>query len=284
VSDAAPSPDSRDVTPRPFLPVGGRRLAIPRSGAWRLVFAVLLGCSCLFVATAAWAGQELAFHVAFQPDELGAPTNLSLSAKLVSSTGGPLSPVTKFVLYAPAGMRIDARGAGTCTAAVLKQTGPRGCPANSRAGFGGGVGVLALPSETIQAPYALDFFFAPSEDGRLRLLIYVSARSPTTLEFVLIAKEVSAPKPFGLGFSVEVPPIVTFPGAPDASVESAFVSVGSPHVAYYEQVRGKRKLVHLRGLVVPRRCPTGGFPAEGKAYFADGTTLTVDPTIPCPSR
>ncbi|HEX4436066.1 MAG TPA: hypothetical protein VH061_04650 [Solirubrobacteraceae bacterium] len=268
----------------PSVPNGGRRMAKSGRRASRLVLVGFLGCSCLFAATAAWAGQELDFHVAFQPDELGASTNLSLSAKLVSSTGGPLSPVTKFVLYAPAGMRIDARGAGTCTAAVLKQIGPRGCPIDSRAGFGGGVGALSLPDETIQAPYTLDFFFAPREGGRLRLLIYVSARAPATLELVLVAKEVPAPKPFGLGFSVEVPPIVTFPGAPDASVESAFVTVGSPDVAYYERVHGRRTLVHLRGLIVPQHCPTGGFPTEGKAYFADGTTLTVNPTIPCPSR
>jgi hypothetical protein len=265
------------------LPVGGRRSASSGRRVPRVLFVGFLSCSWLLVATTAWAGQELAFNVAFRPDALGASTTLSLSAKLVSSTGGPLSPVTKFVLYAPAGMRIDARGAGTCTAAILKRTGPRGCPANSRAGFGGGVGVLALPSETIHAPYTLDFFFGPREDGRLRLLIYVGARDPVALEFVLVAKEVPAPKPYGLGFSVEVPPIVTFAGAPNASVESAFVSVGSPDVAYYEQVHGRRTLVHLKGLLVPRRCPAGGFPTEGKAFFADGTTITVNPTIPCPT-
>ena len=52
------------------------------------------------------------------------------------------------MLYAPAGMEIDLRGAGTCTQATLQQRGPSGCPADSRAGFGGGVGVLALPKET----------------------------------------------------------------------------------------------------------------------------------------
>jgi hypothetical protein len=284
VSDAGRSPDASKVVPAPSPPTVARRSAAHRRRAWQLAVAGLLGCSCLFAAAVAWAGQELAFHAAFQPDTLGASTNLSLTAKLVSSTGGPLSPVTRFTLFAPAGMTIDAQGAGTCTAAILKQTGPRGCPADSRAGFGGGVGVLRLPNETIEAPYTLDFFFATRASGHLRLLIYVSARVPVALEFVLVAKEVPAPKPFGLGFSVEVPPIVTFPGAPDASVESAFVTVGAPHVAYYESVHGRRTLVHLRGLVMPRRCPRGGFPTEGKADFADGSTLTVDPTIPCPPR
>ena len=116
------------------------------------------------------------------------------------------------------------------------------------------------------------------------MLVYASALAPVGVEFVLVAKQITAPKPYGLGFSVEVPPISTLPGASDASVESAFVTVGGSHVAYYELVHGKKTLVHLRGMVVPKRCPSGGFPAEGTVDFADGTTLTVNPTIPCPGH
>jgi hypothetical protein len=242
----------------------------------------LLICVGLIVSTVAWAGESLTLEPRFTPDLPGAATNLSLDAQLVSSPGTTPPPITRFVLYGPAGMGIDVRGAGTCTEKILEQTGPRGCPADSRAGFGGGVGVLALPNETIHAPYTLDFFFAPQAHGHLRLLIYVNTVAPVAVEFVLVAKEVSAPKPYGIGFSVEVPPVSTFPGAPNASVESAFVSVGGPDVAYYESIHGRRTLVHVRGLTVPKRCPSGGFPTEGKAYLADGSSLTVDPTIPCP--
>jgi hypothetical protein len=250
----------------------------------RIVVPALLLCACLIAAAVAWAAQTLTVHANFTPDKLGAPTNLSLTAKFVSSTGRPPSPITKFMLYAPAGMQIDARGAGTCTALILAQKGPSGCPANSRAGFGGGVGVVQFPTETIHASYTLDFFFAAKESGRLRLLVYASALIPATVELILVAKQIPAPKPYGLGFSVEVPPISTLPGVSDASVESAFVTVGAPNVAYYESVHGKKTLVHLRGMVVPKRCPSGGFPTEGKVDFADGTTLTVNPTIPCPQR
>jgi hypothetical protein len=238
--------------------------------------------ACLTIAAVAWAGETLEVHASFSPDELGASTNLSLTANFVSSTGTPPSPIRKFVLYAPAGIEIDLHGAGTCAPATLERRGPGGCPADSRAGFGGGVGVLELPKETIHAPYTLDFFFAPKERGRLRLLIYASALAPTGVQFVLVARQIPAPRPYGLGFSVEVPPISTLPGAADASIESAFVTVGAANVAYYESVRGRRRLVHLRGMVVPKRCPSGGFPAEGTVDFADGTTLTVNPTIPCP--
>ncbi|MGH2834533.1 MAG: hypothetical protein ACRDK2_17315 [Solirubrobacteraceae bacterium] len=244
--------------------------------------AVLVICVCLAIAAVALATQTLQVNAHFSPDKLGAPTNLSLTAKFVSSTAGPPSPVTKFILYAPAGMEIDTRGAGTCTAATLEQRGPSGCPTSSRAGFGGGIGVLQLPTETIHAQYTLDLFFAPKESGRLRLLVYVSVVKPAGVELVLVAKQIPASKPYGLGFSVEVPPVSTFPGAADASVESAFVTLGGSNVAYFKTVHGKRKLVSLRGIIVPKTCPAGGFPTEGTVDFADGSTLTVHPTIPCP--
>lgn len=244
--------------------------------------AVLIACVCLAVAAVALATQTLMVNARFTPDKLGAPTNLSLTAKFISGNGSVPSPITKFILYAPAGMGIDTRGAGICTAATLEQRGPSGCPADSRAGFGGGIGVLQLPTETIHAQYTLDLFFAPMESGRLKLLVYVSVVKPTGVEFVLVARQIPASKPYGLGFSVEVPPVSTFPGAADASVESAFVTVGGSNVAYFKTVHGKRKLVSLKGIIVPKRCPTGGFPTEGMVNFADGSTLTVHPTIPCP--
>jgi hypothetical protein len=250
----------------------------------RVLLAVLLPCACLVLAAVALATDTLTVNETFTPDRLGATTNLSITAKFLSSTGGPPSPITKLTLYAPAGLKVDARGAGTCTATRLSERGPSGCPANSRVGFGGGVGLLELPKETIHEPYTLDFFFAPSEHGHLALLAYASGVSPVPVELVVVAKEVPAPKPYGLGFSVEIPPISTLPGAPLASVESAFATFGATNVAYYEMVHGKRTLVHLKGMVVPKTCPLGGFPTEGNIDFADGTTLTVNPTIPCPHR
>lgn len=247
-----------------------------------LLFGGLLTCACLLVAAVAWATNTLTVTEAFTPDKLGAPTNLSITAQFASTTGKPPSPITKLTLYAPAGLGVDARGAGTCSEATLRLHGPQGCPATSRVGFGGGVGVIELPKQVIRERFTIDFFFAPREHGHLALLAYANAVAPVAVEITVIAKEVPAPKPYGLGFSVEIPPISTIPGAALASVESAFATFGSPNVAYYKTIHGKRTLVHLKGVVVPKTCPRGGFPTEGTIDFADGSTLTVNPTIPCP--
>jgi hypothetical protein len=243
-------------------------------------FAVCAASAAL--TTAASATETLSVQPRFDPDTLAAPTNFSLTASFISTTGLPPSPITKFTLYAPAGMEVNPDGVDTCAAAALEQRGPSGCPAHSRAGFGGGVAAIELATETVREPYTLDFFFATKTRGHLRLLIYASAVAPESVELVLQARQVPAPKPYGLGFSVEVPPVSSFPGGPDASIESAFVTVGGPNVAYYESVAGKRRLVRLKGIVVPKRCPTGGFPTQATVDFAGANPLTVDSTIPCP--
>jgi hypothetical protein len=248
-----------------------------------LLLVALALCMCLTFAGATWAGEAATIQAGFTPDELGASTNLSVSAKLAVPSEGA-SPVRRLTLYAPAGITVDTRGAGTCTAAMLQRLGPSGCPADARVGFGGGVAVLWLPGGPVREPYTVDFFFAPREHGRLTLLAYASAVAPVAVELVVVAKQVPTPKPYGLGFSVEVPPISTIPGASNAAIETAFATLGSANVAYYENVHGKRTLVHIKGIVAPKTCPPGGFPAEGTIDFADGSVLTLNPTIPCPHK
>lgn len=255
---------------------------LSRRTAQRVLVTISLGCVCATLAGIAWAGDALIVNEAFTPDRLGAPTNLSITAGFASSADVPPSPIDRLTLYGPAGLGIQAQGAETCTEAVLEQHGPAGCPADSRVGFGGGVAVLALPSQLVREPFTLDFFFASSEPGRLRLLAYASGVSPVSASLVVVAKEIPAPKPYGLGFSVQVPQVSTIPGAAHVSVESAFATIGASDVAYFKIVHGRRALVHVKGLIVPRTCPVGGFPTRATVAFADGATFTVNPTIPCP--
>jgi hypothetical protein len=250
----------------------------------RILLAALLVCACLAMAAVAWGAETLTVHESFSPDKLGASTNVSITGKFASTTSSPPSPITNITAELPAGMEVDSSGAGTCIAATLERLGPSGCPADSRAGFGGGEGLIELAREIIHEPFTLDFFFGPREDGHVAILAYVQALSPAAFELVLVAKEFRAPKPYGIGFSVAVPPIPTLPEASDASVESAFLTFGATNVAYYKTVHGKRRLFHVRGLVLPKTCPRSGFETKATVSFADGSALTIDPTVPCPHR
>lgn len=254
-----------------------------RCGVVLLIATSIAGAGAA-LAGLAWAADTLLVKEAFTPDRSGASTNLSISAAFASSADVPPAPVSSMTLYGPAGLGLDARGAGTCTQVTLEERGPAGCPADSRIGFGGGVAVVAFPNQLVHEPFTLDFFFAPRQQGHLALLAYASGVSPVSVSLVVEAKAIQAPKPYGLGFSVQVPQISTIPGAAYVSVESAFASLGASNVAYFRRIRGRRTLVHVKGLIVPSKCPTGGFPTRGTAVFADGATFTADPTIPCPRR
>jgi hypothetical protein len=251
---------------------------------FRMLLAALAACVFLIIVTVAWAAESLTTHVSFNPDRLGAPTNISVKANFHSPSGGVPSPVSKVTAYLPADLKIDVRGSGTCTVARLEAEGPSGCPADARIGFGGGMGLLELAKQVIHEPYTLDLFLGPKENGHLVVLAYVNASAPASFQIVVVAKEFHANKPYGLGFTFEVPPIPTLPEASDASIETAFLTVGDKDVAYYKQVHGKRTLVHVNGIIVPSKCPGGGFPYKALISFADGTSLTNTGAIACPHK
>jgi hypothetical protein len=253
-------------------------------GKTRTFLAALSACAALTVTATAGASENVAIHANFTPDVLGAPTNLSASASFSSALPGSQPPIVKVAAYGPAGMSVDVRGAGTCTAspAALEATGPRACPTNSRIGFGKAVGLEELAGELIPGPFTFEFFLRPSEDGHISLMVYVNAITPASEQLVLVAKEVHAPKPYGLGISFAVPLVPSLPGAPLGWVDHLLLTLGSAHASFREQVHGKTELVHVRGLVAPRVCPHGGFPIEGTFEFADGSTTTSTANIPCP--
>lgn len=239
---------------------------------------LLVACMC---ATVPPPSQAFTLTANLTPDVLGAPTNLSTRMTLTEGGGVP-KPVSGVVAYGPAGLRLNVQGIATCERTSLEVEGPRGCPAESRVGFGGGVGLVDLGATTVKESYTLDFFLAPREQGHLRILVYVDALRPIPVELVLSAKEVPASSPYGFGLAVEVPPIATVPGGANVSVESSFVSLGASNVAYYRTVHDKRELVHIRGLIAPAKCPKAGFPFETIVTFEDGTTGTGKYLAPCP--
>jgi hypothetical protein len=247
----------------------------------RLIVLALVGGACLIGAALAWASETFTVSTHFTPYKLGAPANLSAST--VFSTGGPVpTPITNVLAYGPAGLTVNVNGAGTCEKAVLERDGPSGCPADSRIGFGGGIGLVEIAKEQVKEPFTADFFLAPRENGYMAFFVYIKAVSPVSIELVLTAKEVQGPKPYGYGVTLEIPPIPTLPGAAYASTESAYFTFGSQHVAYYHTIHGKQTLVHVKGLIIPKSCPKSGFPFKVTISFIDGTQSTDSYTMPCP--
>ena len=206
----------------------------------------LATCVLLLFSALAWATETFTVSGSFTPDRLGASTNLSARA-VFSAAGATPTPLTDVTAYGPAGLRVDVRGAGSCQRSVLEAAGPSGCPADSRIGFGGGVGLVEVANELAKAPFTLDLFLGPTENGHLTVLFYVNASYPVTVQLVLVAKETRAPAPYGFGLTFEVPPVPTVPGGGYVSVESAYLTIGSTKVAYYTHVHGRREAHPCQG-------------------------------------
>jgi hypothetical protein len=253
---------------------------------FRVISAVLAGCMCLAGVATAQAAETISnFHVAFTPNKLGSPTNASGGASIASTLPGELpEPVTGFTVKGPAGLTLDTTGTKTCNAKALENVGPSACPKESKAGFGGGMGALKLGSQIIEEPFTLDFFLGNNTPGHVVILLYVEAVSPVSIQLVFSANVVSEAKPYGLGFHFNIPLIPTLPGASDASVLSTHITLGAANAAYFEKVHGKRKLVHIKGLILPKTCPRGGFPVETEVTFLDGTTNDLKTSVPCPRK
>ncbi len=248
--------------------------------------ATLALCMASFTAllVASAQGQETVqiTQAGFSPSRLGAPTNAFGSA-VIGSTEGPVpSPIEHVEVYRPAGVTLDLRGSGTCNEAALARIGPQACPANSRAGFGGGDGIYQLGGELVREKYTLDFFLSDNRPGHVALLVFLQGHSPVSVEIVFGGTVIRGPKPYGLGFSLDVPLIKVLPDASNASATSAFVTLGAHNVAYYRTVHGKRTLFHVRGIVLPKSCPHGGWPVASQFRFEDGSTVMAKRSVPCP--
>ncbi len=242
-------------------------------------------CALLLCAATAQAEQTVTItRAGFSPDILGAPTNAFGSATITSTTGPVPSPITHVNVYGPAGVTLDLAGTGVCHREALERLGSKACPANSKAGVGGGEGVYEIGSEIIEEAYTLEFFLSDNRPGHTSLLIFLLGSTPVSVEIVFTAQVVTGPKPYGLGFSLDVPLIKVLPEASDASAKTAFLTLGAKNATYYKTVHGKRTLSHVRGIVLPKKCPHGGWPVASQFSFQDGSTVMAKRSVPCPPK
>ena len=247
--------------------------------------ALVLCCASLLLAGTAQAEETVQITSAsFSPDRLGVPTNVFGSATIGSTDLPVPSPITHVNVYGPAGTTLDLKGTGTCSEATLLNLGPQACPANSKAGFGGGEGVYELAHELINEKFTLDFFLGDNRPGHTVLEIYLNGSTPVSIQLVFTAPVINSPKPYGLGFSLNVPIIKVLPEASDASAKSSFLTLGAKNVAYFRTVKGKRKLFHVKGIITPKTCPHGGWPVASQFTFEDGSTVMSTSKIACPKK
>jgi hypothetical protein len=206
-------------------------------------------------------------------DILGAGAGVEVQVTISGTEyGGFPSPLVGLAIYAPSGVRVTAKGFGSCAPAVLEAKGPTGCPKSSRAGPAGeGLGVVSFGGERVNEKVSIESFFAPGGG----LSFYVIGKTPTFFEILEKARWTTASVPYGPELMVEVPLVETVPGADDASILSFKVKVGA---AYRE---GKRTVSYI---TLSKSCPKAGAPLKAAMRFMNGETVTIAYRQPCPKH
>lgn len=253
---------------------------------WRTALRAALLCACLTaVAPArAHAGTTATLNAAFAPERLGRRSTLDFGFSFSAPAGQVPPPLTQIELRYPnnLGIALSGLGLATCTAAILEASGPSACPSDAVMGHGQALTGIVLGSTIITESAPITVLRAPDEEGRIELLFYSEGTTPVNTRIVFPGLLLPASAPFGGLVSIGVPLVPTLPGAPYISVIHLRATLGPIGVTYYEQVGSRTLAYQPRGILLPNRCPSGGFPFAAEFRFLDDSVADAGTAVPCP--
>jgi hypothetical protein len=213
----------------------------------------------------------------------GGGGTLLIKAGVTDSLGGVPSPLTQLSIDIPPGVTYNFATTPTCSLSVINAatgTVPPKCPTGSQIG-GGSAGVEAvLGGEQINETAKMYIYLI--KRSPVQYQVWANGTTPIleTLNFAGTFGPTSAP--FAMKISVNVPPIPTVPGGPNASVTSLDFTVGGNHVALVKKGRKKVKQ-QVPLFILPKSCKTGSFlNYAAQATFQDQSTVPVSGKVACP--
>jgi len=171
---------------------------------------------------------------------------------------GGIPPLSAVNFYLPKGTKLDYKDfKTTCTEAILKNSGPSGCPKKSVASPVGSVeGEVTLGGTHVPEEATLQGFFGPGNG----LLFFTHGATPVNLEIVSEGHYVKASGKYAYEFKALVPAVPSLPGAPLATVKNIKVKVGAAF-------KKKGKVVAYGTIPKKGECPKGGFPIKTEVFF-----------------
>lgn len=221
--------------------------------------------------------QSARMSARFVPERLGSASTLTIELEVDGGSGGVPSPLTAVNLRYPTSLGFATSGLGlaTCSPATLELLGPEGCPANSRMGSGRALARFQIGPEIFEEPARLAVVAGPSPDGYVRPLVSATGETPVSTQIVMSSVlEAGA-------LRISVPLVPGLPEGPNVAVVAVRISLGG-ELIYYETVHGRRVAYRPRGIMLPGRCPRGGFRFGAALTFADGTQTTASSSVRCP--
>ena len=240
-----------------------------------IAIAIALG-ACLPAAAAA-ATPAVSISTVFSPERLGAPTTVSLGFQVSAGPGQVPPPLTGIVFKYPADLGIATSGLGvaSCPTAELEALGPSICPPNSVMGSGSATAEIPVGGEVQTEHASIVLLAGPSQDGYVRLLVCATGLSPVAARIVMPSLLE------GGELKLDVPLVESLPGAPNVSVVRTQVTLGG-NLTYYEHRKGRLVAYRPKSVVLPPRCPRGGFQFSADFSFQDGSQAQARRTVACP--
>lgn len=248
-----------------------------------LTFAAI-AFSCL--PPAARAAPSVSVSATFSPNKLGHSAAIGFGFQIQTRSGQVPPPLIAVELRYPRELGIATSGLGidTCPLATIEALGPAGCDANSVMGYGTAVTAIPLDAKVFKELSKVTIVRGPTEDGHLAFLIYATGTDPVISQQTFPALLLPSQAPFGDVLRAQIPLIPTFPGEPDAAVIRMHATLGPPGMIYTERVGGRTVTYHPPGILLPERCPHGGFPFAARLSFQGGRHAVARTTISCPQE
>jgi hypothetical protein len=207
------------------------------------------------------------------PDRLDAHASLTLTLHYTGGEFGVPAPVRRSVLRLPAGLSLEVPSLHSCEPRRLRAHGPDGCPARSRLGGGHALVEAHEGSQTITEHVALSAFLGPLENLQPTFEVLAQGNTPLDERVVFNGTVLTDKAPYGEALAMSLPPVPTLPMESDASIVTFTLTVGASH----------RRSPDQSTVLVPSRCPTGGFPFAAQFTYANGSDGSALARVPCPS-
>jgi hypothetical protein len=241
---------------------------------------------CALTPAAASADPVASLDASFVPYRLGKSTTVRFGFDVTTRSGEMPPPLTIVNLALPKGLNQNASelGLDVCRPEALERLGARGCPVNSKVGFGSTEVEVAFGGARIRQHTQLATFVGPPESAS-ELLFLNTSRSPIASRVVYTGRSrEDAEGPFAGALETVVPLVPTVPEGNYLATTSFESTLGPLGLTYRRTIDGHSESFQPEGIVLPRRCPRGGFRFLVALEFSDGSTAGDHTTVPCPAK
>jgi hypothetical protein len=209
---------------------------------------------------------------------------VSLDFQIIAPADPP--PPLAFVRISyPIGLDIGLSelGIDECRPNALEAAGLQACPPDSLIGEGEIATEIQLGSQAVHERARIVLVRAPERDGHLAMLLYAEGKQPVIARLIFPVVLLPAEPPFGGILQVTVPPLTGLPVSAIV-IRHLHLVLGPPNLTYYEHLDGRTIAYHPKGLVLPKRCPSGGYPFSASFAFRDDSSASARTAVPCTRR